>query len=445
MTLLVMLEERGQEVLVGRIEGTGSQDARFVYDPDYQSQPEHRPISIALPFSEEPYSPEKTRCFFDGLLPEGYTRRCVASEMHVDAQDYISILEKLGDECLGAIRIVKEGEKPPMAAYQEMPDDLLKRFAMEGATESAALVAKSHLSLTGASGKAGLYFSYSEKKWYLPVGSAPSTHIVKQSHVRLDKIVTNEQLCLKTAEKLGMDVPESFVVSFYDEGEKDESSEKRPGESAWSDDKREKVCVLFATRRYDRKFSADSRNLNGIPVPYRLHQEDFAQALGIPSAFKYEKPGDRYLEKMFRLLRNYSANPLEDTLKLWDICIFNYLIGNTDNHIKNLSLLYSEDRKKIRLAPAYDIVSTLIYESSTDEMSLGINGAYNIWEITGENFKKEARNVGLGVGIAMEHYDRMHSEFENALAQSAEELCAQGFSEASGTAREILEVFKKRY
>ena len=80
-------------------------------------------------------------------------------------------------------------------------------------------------------------------------------------------------------------------------------------------------------------------------------------------------------------LWNYSSIPIEDQLKLWDICVFNYLIGNTDNHIKNLSLLYGEDLKTIRLAPAYDIVSTMIYESSTENMALSIDGKYNIYDI----------------------------------------------------------------
>lgn len=60
------------------------------------------------------------------------------------------------------------------------------------------------------------------------------------------------------------------------------------------------------------------------------------------------------MKKMFSLLRAFSSNPLTDQLKLWDICVFNYLIGNTDNHIKNLSLLYSQDLKEVRLAPAYE-------------------------------------------------------------------------------------------
>ena len=68
----------------------------------------------------------------------------------------------------------------------------------------------------------------------------------------------------------------------------------------------------------------------------------------------------------------------------------NYLIGNTDNHIKNFSLLYSEDLKSVRLAPAYDIVSTMIYPSSTENMALSIDGICNINEITRTSFEKEA-------------------------------------------------------
>lgn len=88
-------------------------------------------------------------------------------------------------------------------------------------------------------------------------------------------------------------------------------------------------------------------------------------------------------------------------LELRHICVFNYLIGSTDNHIKNLSLLYSEDLKSIRLATAYDIVSTRIYKSSTENMSLSIGGVYNINEITRESFAKEAHRIGNGVKMAM--------------------------------------------
>lgn len=424
MTLLVFLEELGKDVLVGRITGTSVENACFAYDEKYMSDLEHRPISISLPFTDEPYSPQKTRCFFDGLLPEGYTRRCVAGEMHVDEQDYISLLEILGDECLGAIRILNGEMEPPGASYKELSEDQLKRFAKEGSEESAVLVTKSHLSLAGASGKTGLYFDEADSKWYLPVGSAPSTHIVKQSHVRLGRIVANEQLSLMTAGKLGIQIPESFVVSLDGVGSEN---------------------ALFATKRYDRKQGDGKKLIDGLPVPCRLHQEDFAQALGINASFKYEKSGGNYLEKMMRILMNYSSNPIEDQLRLWDICLFNYFLGNTDNHIKNLSLLYSEDMKKIRLSPAYDLVSTLVYESSTDNMALGIDGVHKIGDITRESFKREAEKDGLGVGIAMAHFDNMRTEFEGALSESAKELISQGIEDVPYIADDILRIFRTRF
>lgn len=126
--------------------------------------------------------------------------------------------------------------------------------------------------------------------------------------------------------------------------------------------------------------------IDGKKVPFRLQQEDFAQALGVPASQKYEKIGDSYLKRAFTLLRQYSDNPVEDQLKLWDICIFNYLIGNTDNHIKNIGLLYGKDRRTIRLAPAYDIVSTMIYEESTEQMAMAIDGELDIRKITKESF-----------------------------------------------------------
>ena len=44
---------------------------------------------------------------------------------------------------------------------------------------------------------------------------------------------------------------------------------------------------LFATERYDRKILDTSKELMGKKVPLRLHQEDFAQALGITASQKY--------------------------------------------------------------------------------------------------------------------------------------------------------------
>lgn len=416
--LSVFVEINGNSVMAGEIIGNHSEDAHFKYSREYLKNPENRPISMSLPLRDEAFDTQRTRIFFEGLLPEGFTRRCVANWMHMDENDYLSILSGLGNECLGAVKIIESDQYPVVPEYRILPDSEVKNLAREGATESAQLVTKAHLSLTGASGKVGLYYDQPTGQWYLPLGEAPSTHIVKQSHVRLKKIVGNEQLCLLTAKKLAIEIPESFIVNTGNSSDED---------------------VLFATKRYDRIFGLKPRLLNRLPVPLRLHQEDFAQALGIPAANKYEKNQENYLKKMFELLRYYSSDPISDQLKLWDICVFNYLVGNTDNHIKNLSLLYSPDLKSVRLAPAYDIISTMIYESSTENMALSIGGRYEINDITRNSFEKEAKNIGLGKQIAMKRFDRLVSNFETAMTQAQEELIAQGFIQIYGVKEQILE------
>lgn len=414
--LAVFIEINGQNEYVGEIVGSDSSDARFTYAERYLENPEHRAISIGLPMKEKIFDSMRTRIFFEGLLPEGFTRRCVAEWMHIDEDDYLSILAGLGRECLGAIKIVDETEDTISPEYRELSAEEVYALASEGATESAELITKSHLSLTGASGKVGLYYDAKQEKWYLPIGEAPSTHIVKQSHVRLKKIVANEQLCLLTAKNLGIDIPESFIVT--------------------TDDNEENV--LFATKRYDRKFVSDNSTLSGMPVPRRLHQEDFSQALGIAASSKYEKNNEGYMKMLFDVIRSYSTDPMTDALRLWDICVFNYLIGNTDNHIKNLSLLYSEDLKSIRFAPAYDIVSTMIYESSTENMALSIGGIYNINEITREAFEKTTEQVGIGTKMAMKRFDSMVSGFSDAMNQAKAELKQQGFEQVEQISEQIM-------
>lgn len=408
INLRVQIEKNGVLIDAGKISGSNSDDAIFSYNDKYASDSENAAISLSLPKEQKTFSPLQTRNFFEGLLPEGFTRRCVAQSIHADCEDYISILRKLGNECLGAIRVSDYDSQEISAGYRKLSKKEIFALANEGAQKSADIVVKSHLSLTGASGKVGLYYSEKKGKWFQPLGNAPSTHIVKQSHVRLGNIVANEQLCLLTAKKLGISVPESFIVN---------------ASSFFSSDKN----VLFATKRYDRIIKDDCRECDGLKVPFRLHQEDFAQALGINSRDKYEKNGGEYLKKMFALIRGNFSNPIEDSLKLWKITIFNFLIGNTDNHIKNLSILYSEDLKSLSLAPAYDIVSTKIYDSSTDEMPLGINGKFARASISRSDFEVEAVRCGLGAKNAMKIFDQMKKDFPSALKESKLELEQLGF------------------
>ena len=416
MKLIVSIERSGNQCLAGIIEGTSGDDACFHYDESYIHNPDAGPISISLPKREEPFTATQTKNYFEGLLPEGFTRRTVAQWMHVDENDYLSILHGLGRECLGAIQIRSDGEDPD-ASYEAISQDEIKALAEEGVSKSAEIITKAHLSLTGASGKVGLYYDGDNDRWYIPWGTAPSTHIVKQSHVRLNDIVTNEQLSLLTAQNCGIDIPDSFIIN-TGSGEDNE--------------------VLLATARFDRAYSGNHRVINGLPVPNRLHQEDFAQANGILASEKYEKKPSGYMRMMFETLRRYSSDPIKDQLKLWDIIVFNYLIGNTDAHIKNFSLLYSSDMRSLRLAPAYDLVSTAIYEQSTREMAFYIGKDLLIDKITVSSFKAAASEIGISTKLAMERFDNMREKFIPALNESAEYLCDTGYSKAASLRDKII-------
>ena len=413
---IISIAKNGRMVPVGSIDGGDYRTAQFSYMDEYLDEANAVPVSISLPLQRERFSAGQTRQFFEGLLPEGFTRRSVAQWLHLDENDYLSILYQLGRECLGAVRVLKEGETQA-ASYEMITKQQVKALAAEGAQKSAEIVSKSHLSLTGASGKVGLYYDTAGNQWYLPQGTAPSTHIVKQSHVRLEGIVTNEQLSMMTAAKCGIEVPESFIIDLGS-GEDNE--------------------VLYATRRYDRTFEGAADTISGLLAPLRLHQEDFSQALGISSANKYEKEHTGYMRRMFELLRQFSSNPIVDQGKLWDIIVFCYLLGNTDAHVKNFSLLYGRDLRSIRLAPAYDLVSTTVYESSTREMSFYIGNDLLIDEITETSFREAATEIHIGERFASRRYNYICNHFREALRETAAELQEAGFSKAKEIEEKIL-------
>ena len=417
INLNVSMEKNGVAVKVGTIKGTGANDACFGYDKGYLKSETATAVSVSMPLRGEPFSPEQTASFFEGLLPEGFTRRSVAQQMRADEGDYPTILHGLGRECLGALRVSEDGDDTE-ASYEPVTVALIRELAEEGAAKTAEIITDTHLSLAGASGKVGLYFDSEHGKWYLPRGTAPSTHIVKQSHVRLHSIVTNEQLSQMTAKRCGIDVPRSFIIN-TGEGEDRE--------------------VLLATERFDRVFTPSLNMIDGLQRPCRLHQEDLAQALGIPSHLKYERDGGTYMKRMFDLLRRVSADPVRDQLKLWDRIVFNVLIGNTDAHVKNFALLYDPSGRSPRLSPAYDIVSTTVYAGCTKKMSFAIGGVYDLQDIATACFERAASEVGIGTRIALDRVREMCERFPDALENAAAELTDMGFPKADSIKQMILE------
>ena len=83
--------------------------------------------------------------------------------------------------------------------------------------------------------------------------------------------------------------------------------------------------------------------------------EDFAQVFGVFPDHKYEKRSYRSIAEVLAI-ETTGADVAEYFRRL----VFSTLIGNADMHLKNWSLIYSDQRTPM-LAPAYDLLSTIPY------------------------------------------------------------------------------------
>ena len=403
----VYIEIDGQMNLIGFLNGTDDSDTRFKYCKEYLDLENPKAISVSLPLQEEYFSVHQTKNFFEGLLPEGFTRQTLANRIRKDENDYIGLLSIVGRECIGAM-MINEADCNLSGEYIPVDAATIKALALEGATKSAEIISKTHLSLAGATGKVGLYLDEKMSKWFLPQGLAPSTHIIKQSHVRYSDIVVNEALCMNIARKCGIDVPDSFIINT---GNKQDSD------------------ILFAVKRFDRY-------VEGCKV-HRLHQEDFGQAMSIHPSQKYELDGSSHMTQMFETIKNNCANPILDQAKLFKLIAFNVLIGNTDAHVKNYSLVYDKYLGNLKLSPAYDLLCTA-YHGSTNMLSFNINGKYDITELKSKDLLNAAHLAGVGTKITSKIFDELCEAFETNVKDARDELLDQGFDKAANIAQVIL-------
>jgi serine/threonine-protein kinase HipA len=101
--------------------------------------------------------------------------------------------------------------------------------------------------------------------------------------------------------------------------------------------------------------------------------------------------------------------------------ILNYLAGNNDAHGKNFSLLYRGVGAglEIRLAPLYDVVSTLYYPELSQEMAMKIGGEYSSGKVTAKNFEQLADEAGLGKPLVRARVPEIANRVLAALARVA--------------------------
>jgi len=161
-------------------------------------------------------------------------------------------------------------------------------------------------------------------------------YIFKPQTMNYREVPENEDVTMRLARLIGIDVPMHGLVYSKDD------------------------TMTYFIRRFDRV----GRNKK-IPV------EDFAQLSGKDRETKYESS----MEQIVSLIEQFCTFPVIEKLKLFNLTLFNYLVGNEDMHLKNFSVIRRD--LKVELSPAYDLLNSTIILNSQEELALPLNGKKN--------------------------------------------------------------------
>lgn len=222
------------------------------------------------------------------------------------------------------------------------------------------LAGEEGLRLSLASAQAKLPVVLVDGRPALPAPGQPTTPIVKPEIARFPGSVANKAWCMALAARVGLDVAPSEA----------REAEGRP--------------YLFVTR-YDR------HPQDGAIA--RIHQEDACQAREVPAERKYAAEGGPAFRDLFALTRSYVRTPATDVLKLVDAAVFNLPIGNADAHGKNFSFFL--DARGPRLAPLYDLLSTVAWPELSPRLAMRVGRAGTIDELDGEAWTRFAADAGI--------------------------------------------------
>lgn len=317
----------------------------LVYADEWQKDPNAYPLSLSMPLTAKEYSHSQIEPWLWGLLPDNeIILSRWGSRFHVSPRNPFALLSHVGEECPGAVQL----------ALPEKVDSILKRRGQIQWLTDAEIAERlktlkqdpsawrsardtGQFSLAGAQPKTA--FIYRDGRWGIPSGRIPTTHIFKPPNDAFQGHAENEHVCLQLAKALGFPAAESRVLRF----------EKQ---------------LAIVVQRYDRVVSRRAVR--------RVHQEDMCQALGCPPTSKYQNQGGPNAKDIIDFLRVYSSNSQEDVWTFVQALGFNWLIGGTDAHAKNYSMLIGSGGRS-RLAPLYDVASILPYDFDRKKLKLAMS------------------------------------------------------------------------
>lgn len=341
------------DVRVGALEQFEDEQYVFAFDASWLADPD-RPV---LGQFFEDRRPEDVvlwgpPCWFAHLLPQGPLRRAIARQGGVDDGDVFALLRLLGDDLPGAVVLRPGPSRLPRPAPAPAVPPLAAgplRFSLAGA----------QWKLSVRSGERGLT---------LPVQGESGRWIAKFHDPNFDALPRVELATMSWARACGIDVPEIRL------GDASEIVELPPGVPVGDG-------TMYLIERFDR--GADDT---------RVHMEDFGQVLDRPpGAAQYSGSYEEVAAVLAALV------PYADLQAFCERLVFCVLCGNTDAHLKNWSLLYRDPRRP-GLAPAYDLVASVLYVPRLDdELALTLAGSKRFEDVHAGSFDRLASLCGVPV------------------------------------------------
>lgn len=383
---------------VGRLRDADRGELLFAYDPEWLAG-DAFPVSISLPLE---YGDAEVPAlgYFEGLLPEGAARKRICRQHKISEDDTAGLLFAIGGDCAGALSILPGDEEPASAADEPVDlssEKLAELVRTAGAARTVSEDRPRRFSLAGAQEKLPVIVTATGLA--LSDTANPSSHILKfetERWVCFSEVVTN-----RLAQAVGLP------------GVNIEYRELPDG-----DDHHPYLLI----ERYDRVATDD-----GFA---RLHQEDMAQAQGLPSALKYQKDGGPSLGEIIQLVRDHGARPVEMVNLIRDWQIFNLLVGNWDGHAKNLAFLYRPGEGAPLLAPFYDLVSIELFnlvrsESWSRDMALAVGSDFIPERIGRGSWEAMAKACGLRADAVKRRVEELAEIFPERAAQVVDAFQAE--------------------
>jgi serine/threonine-protein kinase HipA len=388
-------------ILVGILSKSSNGAIDFCYSEKWLSNPHSIPISLSLPLREDSYKGAPVTAFFDNLLPDSdILRMRIAEKFGANGTDPFSLLTHIGRDCVGALQFLPETWGTNLPSPNSLQADPIEDVEIESILKNLAsaplgLNPDNHfrISIAGAQEKTALLFF--NKRWHRPIGSTPTTHILKTqlgtlpNGIDLSDSVENEFYGLKIMEAFSLPANKAEIKIFG----------------------KTKALVI---ERFDRKWTEDG-NLQRLP------QEDICQALSIPSSRKYQndyRPKEEKQPSIVEILNllKFSDDPVRDQKLFLKAQIVFWLIGAIDGHAKNFSIFLGA-QGRFHLTPFYDVLTAqpffdrhqLEQKSLRMAMSVGQNNHYKIDEICGRHFKQTAQQAGLPNHIITEAIEEIAS------------------------------------